>query len=397
MAIGQYGYRGGANALPGRVATYFNNPYMKQIAGNLSQAIYGDPRDDLVREQIANAQATRARQAEQDQIAADERARTQDLQSQFGGSLAASMLLPEEERMPVLAEAIQAYTTNGGRLNDLQSIIPYAFNQGYQADRALLGQRGDQAMEQIGERGRQTRLTQDDLAQIRMWLQKDDQNFQSNESLLDRNWRSGESALGHTRDIQRDMIGFGHDLALQDDRQSFDKVENQLDRAEGVLGGLFDEGLSSDPLANYIFGDNIDPNLLATLEPLPDGGGRSTTGRTVSTKPSDIQNMRYSVNEAILGRFGPVSGQLISEDVRQATMTRASQIYETNGNWQEAVNQAVAEMESTLMDQPNVPLAERVTIPLAPRAPQQQPQTPAPAPGGSAPASTEGWSAVKIQ
>ena len=69
MAIHRPGY-GAYAALPGRNSTYFNNPYMGQIANNLSSAIYGNPADELTRERIKSAQADRERLAEQDAIAA---------------------------------------------------------------------------------------------------------------------------------------------------------------------------------------------------------------------------------------------------------------------------------------------------------------------------------------
>jgi hypothetical protein len=102
-------------AAPGRNSTFFNNPYMGQIANNLSSAIYGNPQDELVRERILTAQADRARVKEQDEIAANKTER----ESQAMTGLAAAMPGMYREDGSIDPELWSNYVSE----NDLASIF----------------------------------------------------------------------------------------------------------------------------------------------------------------------------------------------------------------------------------------------------------------------------------
>jgi hypothetical protein len=82
---------------------------MGQIADNLSAAIYGDPRDELVREQITNAQHTRTRQQQQDQMELDDKNRKQQALDELAGTLGTG---------GDISKAIPSFIQSGGNLAD---------------------------------------------------------------------------------------------------------------------------------------------------------------------------------------------------------------------------------------------------------------------------------------
>jgi hypothetical protein len=124
-------------ALPGRVGTYFNSPYSRQIADNLSTAIYGDPRDELTRERIKTVQAERARQVEADAIAADDRARERASSDALAAALLeASAESDPEQRNRMMAGAAGEYLRGGGDLASAMGLLPYTMTQTSQRDDA---------------------------------------------------------------------------------------------------------------------------------------------------------------------------------------------------------------------------------------------------------------------
>lgn len=279
MALRQYPY---GRAAPGRVNTFFNSPYAAQIANNLSAAIYGDPRDELVREQIKNAQASRARQAEQDAIAAEDKARERRLNDELGAALATG---------GDLTKAIPSYIQGGGSLGDALTLMGmadprYRQRLGLQDDSQAhaVGMQDDAQSHAVGMQD-DAQAHAIDLEDMRHWntLFRDDQRHTNAVDLatLQYDWRDSDREDTQAHQILRDQTLHG-----------YDRERDQYKQVSDFLGDAFSEGYYLPDVANapgvmpegVVAPEDLSGALLPTADPT-DPRYTGSSRSTAATKP----------------------------------------------------------------------------------------------------------------
>ena len=113
---------------------YYNSPWIRDAAQNLSSAIYGDPRDELIREQVMNAQQSRDFAQQDRELATKKRGYTESL----AGALTEEAGAPAWAGDAILSGNHNLYTQDASRRNNAIA----AENLGARRVAALQEQRG---------------------------------------------------------------------------------------------------------------------------------------------------------------------------------------------------------------------------------------------------------------
>ncbi len=352
----QYGGRR-RGPLPGRVSTFFNSPYARQISDNLSAAIYGDPRDDLTREQITNAQVSRQRQADQDAIAAQEKLEARGFADTFAASMMEAAAEPDPEKRRILqTKAAADHFRATGKIDP--TMLPYTQNQQWQGKSQLSSQEHGQTL------GRDQLLHLNDLEMEDvtfgndLFMNQTEFGQQGQRDSVLHRYDQEMAGVNHKYDslmstqdlseaLARDSILNSYDVEDREDTQLYDSAESLLDRSGDSINKLISEGLWSENLAEGAgFTPQSDASILPNGELDPTSAAYGSGGGTaLDVSPSDIDKGQ----ELLIGKLADTYGSQavdygMESRLKQSVMRRASEIYQQNRNWDLAAAQAIAEM-----------------------------------------------------